>query len=106
MAAGRASEDGRSDRQLRMFTIAAMIPALVLLIPSGVFTYQALPAIGLVPMAMSAALGAAVVTDRKISTSRRAVADIVIATLLLFVLVPRYDTNSLEPQCRAPPPSP
>jgi hypothetical protein len=85
-----APEDGRSDRQLRIFTIAAIIPAFALLVPSGVITYQPLPAIGLVPMAMSALLGLAALAGRNMSSYGRTWADIIVAISLLAVLIPRY----------------
>ena len=80
--------DSRSESQLRLITIAAMIPALALLIPHGVITYQALPAIGLVPMAMSAVSGAAILLY-KISDKRKATTDICVFLSLLAVLIPR-----------------
>lgn len=84
-----ATFDSRSERQLRFVTIAAMVPALALLIASGVITYQVLPAIGLVPMAMSAVTGAAILFA-DISDKRKATADIVMVLSLLAVLIPRY----------------
>jgi hypothetical protein len=90
MEASPGHENGRSDRQLRIFTIAAIIPAFALLVPSGVVTYQPLPAIGLVPMAMSALLGLATLASPKMSTHGKTWADIVIAVSLLAVLIPRY----------------
>jgi hypothetical protein len=84
-------ENGRSDRQLRIFTIATLLPAFALLIPSGVVTYQPLPAIGLIPMAMSALLGLFTLASPKMSTSERTWADIIIAVSLLAVLIPRYE---------------
>jgi hypothetical protein len=89
MEAPNGPENGRSDRQLRIFTIAALIPAFALLIPSGVVTYQPLPAIGLVPMAMSALLGVTTLASRKTSTYGRTWADIIVAVSLLAVLIPR-----------------
>lgn len=84
------SEDGRSTRQPRVLCMATMVPAFALLIPSGVLTYQPLPAIGLVPMAMSAALGASTfMMTKKISAYRQMFADFVVAVSLLAVLVPR-----------------
>jgi hypothetical protein len=84
-------ENGRLDRQLRIFTIATLLPAFALLIPSGVVTYQPLPAIGLVPMTMSALLGLFTLASPKMSTSERTWADIIIAVSLLAVLIPRYE---------------
>ena len=91
MEAPSVPENGRSDRQLRIFTIAALIPAFALLIPAGVVTYQPLPAIGLVPMTMSALLGLATLASHQMSTSERTWADIVVAVSLLAVLIPRYE---------------
>jgi hypothetical protein len=84
-------ENGRSDRQLRIFTIATLLPAFALLIPSGVVTYQPLPAIGLIPMTMSALLGLFTLASPKMSASERTWADIIIAFSLLAVLIPRYE---------------
>lgn len=89
MESANATFDSRSERQLRFITMAAMIPALPLLITHGVITYQPLPAIGLVPMAMSAVSGAATLLI-KVSDKRKATIDIIIFFSLLAVLIPRH----------------
>lgn len=46
------------DRQLRVMTIVAMLPAIALLISTGITTSSYLPAVGLVPMAFSCLVSA------------------------------------------------
>jgi predicted nucleic acid binding AN1-type Zn finger protein len=87
MESPSSTSNGRPDRTLRIVTIVAIIPALALLIPSGVVTAKPLPAIGLVPMAMSAVVSMAALASKKSSTRVRPTADVIVATSLMIVMV-------------------
>lgn len=78
------------DRQLRIVTIVAMIPALALLITAGIITASYLPAIGVVPMAFSCLVSAAALGSRDYSPGAgKAMADAMAALSLLGIWVPR-----------------
>ena len=77
----------RPDRTLRIITIVAFVPALALLIPSGVVTARPLPAIGLVPMAMSLVVSMAALGSKKSSSRMRPMADSIVAVSLMIVMV-------------------
>lgn len=82
--------NGRPDRALRITTIVTFVPALALLIPSGVVTARPLPAIGLVPMAMSLVVSMAALTSNKSSVRMRPTADTIVALSLMTVMVFRF----------------
>ncbi|KAM0692419.1 hypothetical protein Q7P36_008622 [Cladosporium allicinum] len=83
----RPSNGRRPDRTLRIITIVAFVPALALLIPSGVVTARPLPAIGLVPMAMSLVVSMAALASKKSSSRMRPMADSIVAVSLMIVMV-------------------
>jgi hypothetical protein len=87
MASPPSPPNGRPDRTLRIVTIVAFVPALALLIPSGVVTAKPLPAIGLVPMAMSLVVSMAALGSKKSLTRMRPMADTIVATSLMIVMV-------------------
>ena len=81
------------DRALRIVTIMSMIPALALLIASGVVSRNPLPAIGLIPMGMSFLVGLTALGSKKDdSYVKHALpgADFATATFLMVMLVLRY----------------
>lgn len=82
--------NGRPDRALRITTIVNFVPALALLIPSGVVTAKPLPAIGLVPMAMSLVVSMAALTSNKSSVRMRPTADTIVALSLMTVMIFRF----------------
>jgi hypothetical protein len=49
----------QQDRTLRLITIGSWVPAMALLIPYGVKTESPFPALGLIPLTMSAVVGLA-----------------------------------------------
>lgn len=81
------------DRSLRIVTIIAMVPALGLLIPAGVVTGNALPALGLIPMGMSCLVSmTALGSSKKDDSYLRFVvpgADFATATFLMILMVIR-----------------
>ena len=79
-----------ADRTLRIVTIAAMAPAFPLLLAAGVLTGRALPALGLVPMAMSLAVSLAALTSKKSSIRTKPTADLIVAASLAFIMVLRF----------------
>ena len=88
MASPSSPSNGRRpDRTLRIITIVAFIPALALLTPSGVVTARPLPAIGLVPMAMSLVVSMAALGSKKSSSRMRPMADSIVAVSLMIVMV-------------------
>jgi len=87
MANSSKASNGRPDRTLRIITIVAFIPALALLIPSGVVTAKPLPAIGLVPMAMSLVVSMAALSSKKSAVNIRPTADAIVASSLMIVMV-------------------
>jgi uncharacterized membrane protein YhaH (DUF805 family) len=93
MASPSGTPNGRPDRALRITTIIAFVPALALLIPSGVVTAKPLPAIGLVPMAMSLVVSLAALTSKKSSVRMRPTADTIVAASLMVVMVFRCVAN-------------
>lgn len=76
----------RSDRQLRILTITTIIPASALMLIFGLCAFQDIPVSGLVPLAMSALLGAKTLAGREISSTLRAGFDVTLAVLILAIL--------------------
>ena len=77
-------------RHLRITTIATFIPAFALLVPTGVVTERPLPAIGLVPMAISAMLSAATLMSKRKEFPETPYADAAVVLALLVVMIPSY----------------
>ena len=79
-----------SDRTLRILTIISFPLSFILLIPHGVETRMVCPALGLVPMSLSAAIGL-VHVYRRISTGRfDEKIDAFIAVFLMSILIPSW----------------
>lgn len=81
------------DKAIRIITIVNMIPALALLIPSGVVTGNAFPALGLVPMAFSCMVSMTALGSKKEYSYVRFLvpgADFTAATFLMILMVIRY----------------
>jgi hypothetical protein len=82
----------RRDKTIRIVTIVAMIPALCLLIPSGVVTGNAFPALGLIPMGFSFLVSATALGSKKQDSYVRRIvpgADFTAATFLMVFMVIR-----------------
>jgi hypothetical protein len=77
----------RRDLQLRLFSIANVLPVLLIVLGFGLFTFRDVTIIGLVPLAMSALLGANTLIRRRTSTVLLTCADILIAVLMLAYLI-------------------
>jgi hypothetical protein len=80
------------DRSVRIITIVNMLPALLLLIPAGVVTGNAFPAVGLVPMGFSCLVSATALGSKKEGSYGRYVvpgADFFAATLLMVFMIIR-----------------
>lgn len=87
------SHDAPKDKAIRIVTIVNMIPALALLIPSGVVTGNAFPALGLVPMAFSCVVSMTALGSKKEYSYVRFLvpgADFTAATFLMVLMVIRY----------------
>jgi hypothetical protein len=83
------------DRALRILTVLTMIPALGLLIASGVVSRNAFPALTLIPMGLSCVVGMTALGSKKEdSYIKNALpgADFVAATFLMVMMVLRYVT--------------
>ena len=81
------------DRALRIVTIMSMIPALALLISSGVVSGNPLPAVGLVPMGMSCLVSMTALGSKKDDSYVKYAlpgADFATATFLMVMMVLRY----------------
>lgn len=79
-----------SDRTLRIVTVLTFEWALAFLIPHGVLSHDACPALGLVPMFLSASFG--LVHSCKTVKSRPLddKIDAFIATFLIYILIPGW----------------
>lgn len=84
------STEVRSDRSLRIVTICTMLPASILLIATGISTRGVLPTIGLVPMTLSALLGAVSLASKKGPVPYTSHMDLILAIFLMAILVPTY----------------
>ena len=68
-----------------------MLPASVLLIATGISTRGVLPTIGLVPMTLSALLGAvSLASGTKSPVPYKSHMDLILAIFLMAILVPTY----------------
>jgi hypothetical protein len=77
----------RKDLHLRILTIATVLPLLALVLVFGLSTFQDIPIVALVPLAMSALLGANTLIRRRTSNVWRTCADISIAAMILAYLI-------------------
>jgi hypothetical protein len=77
----------RQDLQLRLFSIANVLPLLIIVLGFGLFTFRDVTIIGIVPLAMSALLGANTLIRRRTSTVLLTCADILIAVMMLAYLI-------------------
>jgi hypothetical protein len=87
------TRNAKRDRTLRLLTLVSMIPALALLIPSGVIYGIALPALGLLPMCLSCVVSLMALGSKKDAAYANFIvtgADFVTAALLMFLMVIRY----------------
>jgi hypothetical protein len=81
------------DRALRIVTIISMVPALALLIASGVVSGNPLPALGLLPMGMSCLVSMTALGSKKEDSYVKYAlpgADFATATFLMVMMVLRY----------------
>jgi hypothetical protein len=81
-------QDWAGPRPLRLTTILSFLPAFPLCLAHGIVSHAPVPAVGLVPLAVSAAVGIALLQRRK-PTHPAAIcaADLVLAAGLMVVLV-------------------
>lgn len=79
-----------SDRALRIITILTFEPALALLIPHGIVSHQICPALGLVPMFLSACLGLIHVFRTVKARSVDSFIDAFLAAFLLSIMIPAF----------------
>jgi hypothetical protein len=77
-------------RWLRVTTVLAFLPAFALLLPYGIITARPLPTVGIAPMFFSTAFSTLVLGGGVRSPGMRACLDLLLATSILAVLVPRY----------------
>jgi hypothetical protein len=92
MDAPPKSRDAHRDRTVRIITIVDMLPALLLLIPAGVVTGNAFPAVGLVPMAFSCLVSATALGSKRQSSYGQFIvpgADFTAATLIMVFMIVR-----------------
>ena len=75
------------DVDLRMLSIATVLPALIRVLAFGLFTFRDVTIIGLVPLAMSALLGLNVLFRQRSSAVLQTCADILIAVLMLAYFI-------------------
>jgi hypothetical protein len=80
---------GYADRTLRLIMIVAFVPALALLTTAG-FLYMIVPAIGLIPMAMSLVINFSALSNPKSPVRTKPMADIIVALSLLAVMSYRF----------------
>jgi hypothetical protein len=66
-------------RQLRAVTVLAFIPGFSLLLPAGIRSSHALPAMGIAPLAFSACQGVLILTGRLQLASKKALIDLFLA---------------------------
>ncbi|KAM0688817.1 hypothetical protein Q7P36_010892 [Cladosporium allicinum] len=79
------------DVDLRMLSIATVLPALIRVLAFGLFTFRDVTIIGLVPLAMSALLGLNVLIRQRSSAVLQTCADILIAVLMLAYFIFNWD---------------
>lgn len=82
------SSISESDRTLRIISIITFIPAIAILIPHGVLSDHPCPAIGLIPMSLSAAYGIVLINKTIKSQSIDTFIDAFLAVFLIGILVP------------------
>lgn len=75
----------KQDHQLRLVTLGTFLPALGLNIAAGAVTCRPLPALGMIPMGLSAGLGLLVLYRGKRPDGSHA--DLLVGLLLLTFLV-------------------
>jgi hypothetical protein len=86
-------------RQLRAVTVLAFIPGFSLLLPAGIRSSHALPAMGIAPLAFSACQGVLILTGRLQLASKKALIDLFLAIFFFAVLVPRCVAISYTRRC-------
>jgi hypothetical protein len=77
----------RQDLHLRILTVTNALPTMALVLIFGLYAFQDIPILGLVPLAMSALLGANTLIRRRTSNVLRTCGDISIAVLILAYLI-------------------
>ena len=79
---------GYADRTLRIIMIVAFVPALALLTGVSVALYsEPVPAIGIIPMAMSLAANISALRNPKSPVRQKPMVDAVVALSLLFIMI-------------------
>jgi hypothetical protein len=77
----------RRDLHFRILTITNALPVMALLLVFGLCAFSDIPILGLMPLAMSALLGANTLIRRRTSNVLRTSGDILIAVLILAYLI-------------------
>lgn len=77
----------RLDIHVRLISIANVLPVLVLVLAFGLSKFRDVTIIGLVPLCMSALLGANTLIRQRTSTVLRTGADMLIAVLMLAYFI-------------------
>ena len=80
----------QQDRPLRLITIGSWVPAMALLIPYGVRTNTAFPALGLIPLSLSVVVGLAKLHVGASLYNYTVYMEALIAVLLLCFTVPGF----------------
>jgi hypothetical protein len=79
---------GYADRTLRIIMIVSFVPALALLTGACIALYGRLvPAIGIIPMAMSLAANISALKNPKSPVRQKPMIDAVVALSLLFIMI-------------------
>lgn len=81
--------------QLRAVTVLSFLLGFALLLPYAIHTARPLPAVGLAPMFASAVAAIAIYQHKLQSLKTIACVDLLLATSLFAVLMPRYATSML-----------
>jgi hypothetical protein len=83
-------------RQLRIISIFAFIPALSLLLPCGMISHAAWPAVGIAPMFFSSLFQAITIGSKPRMLKTTVLINTLLAAFLLAILVPRYEILKLQ----------
>jgi hypothetical protein len=80
----------RSARQLRLITVWAFIPGIILFLIAGLSVRNVLPYIDVAPLTLSAILGLVAVASRDRPMPWLMYADLCMAMFLISLLIPTY----------------
>jgi hypothetical protein len=83
------SNDKNEHRWLRITTVLAFFPAIVLLLPYGIISARPLPTVGIAVMFFSATFSTLVLGGGVHSPGTRACGDLLLAASIMAILIPR-----------------